>query len=196
MLEAPRTELLGIDRTKLDVIVEPIVRALGAELVDVEWKREQQGWVLRLLVEKAGAAAEKLTTEQAAVDLELCSNVAREVSPALDVADLIPHHYSLEVSSPGVERTLRHEADYLRFLGKKVKLKVHEAVAGQKVVLGTLDALEGGVITLLEGGAVRRIPMTNVATGRLVFEFGPQPKPGASRGQPQHATGKKSRARG
>lgn len=188
-LEPPlHDDLRGIDRAKLDALVEPIVRAFGAEVVDIEWRREQPGWVLRVLLEKVGAAASKMTTAAAAVDLDLCSNVARELSTALDADDVVPHAYSLEVGSPGLERDLRRPADYERFLGERAKVKVHEAVAGQKVLVGKLGPLEGGVLTLQDGGVARAIPLNNVAHARLVFEMTSTPK----KPKPQ----KRSRARG
>jgi ribosome maturation factor RimP len=97
----------GIDRDALLRVVEPVVRAHGAELVDLELKPDRGGWVLRVSVEKAGSADNRLSTREAAVDLELCADVSRDLSPALDVVDLIPHAYHLEVGSPGVERPLR-----------------------------------------------------------------------------------------
>src|SRR5690348_8360108 len=93
----------SIKRDRLAAIVEPIVRAHGAEVVDFEFKSEPGGWVLRVFVEKLGSAEALASTEQAAVDLDLCASVARDLSPALDVADLIPHRYHLEISSPGIE---------------------------------------------------------------------------------------------
>jgi ribosome maturation factor RimP len=120
-------------------------------------------------------------TKTAAVDLELCASVARELSPALDVADLIPHRYHLEVSSPGIERPLRKPQDYVRFAGKKARLKLYNAVRGQKVLVGILGELRDGVLALQDGGASYEIPLADIASARLVFEFGPAPKPGGSK---------------
>jgi ribosome maturation factor RimP len=175
---APPSAPPSLDRARLDTILMPIVRAHGGEVVDVEFKSEQGGWVLRVYVEKAGAAEANLSTEAAAVDLELCTEVARELSPALDAVDLVPHRYHLEVSSPGVERPLRRERDFVRFAGKKAKVKLHTAVKGQKVLIGVLGPVESGCFTLLDGSHAYAIALDNVAHARLVFEFGPQPKPG------------------
>jgi ribosome maturation factor RimP len=120
-------------------------------------------------------------TKSAAVDLELCANVARELSPALDVADLIRHRYHLEVSSPGIERPLRKAQDFVRFAGHKAKLKLHNAVRGQKVLVGILGQLRGELLPLQDGGASYEIPLSDIASARLVFEFGPAPKPGGSK---------------
>jgi ribosome maturation factor RimP len=165
----------GVDRDALLRVVEPVVRAHGAEVVDVELRREQSGWVLRIYVEKAGAAANALSTKDAAVTLELCADVSRDLSPALDVADLVPHAYNLEVSSPGVERPLRGEPDFVRFAGQKAKLKLREPVGGQRVVVGILQGVSDGKVGVREGSRVHAVPLGAVDTARLVFEFGTAP---------------------
>jgi ribosome maturation factor RimP len=182
MHEAPKSSTTFVDRERLSAVIDPVVRAHGAELVDVELKNEA-GWVLRVYVEKLGASAEKMSTKQAAIDLELCSNIARDLSPALDVADPIPHRYHLEVSSPGVERPLKKLADFDRFSGEKAKLKLRTAISGQKVLVGTLGPSEGGDIVLADGGKTFRIPVDDVLTARLVFEFGPASRPPSSKKQ-------------
>jgi ribosome maturation factor RimP len=179
----------GVERQKLEQVIEPIVRAHGAEIVDLEFKPEGGKWVLRVFVEKLGASDSMLSTEQAAIDLELCANVSREVSTALDVADLIPHRYTLEVSSPGVERALRGERDFVRFSGKKAKLKLTNAVRGQKVLVGVLDGLAGGEghkkVSVRDGSQTYEIPLTDIVSARLVFEFGPAEKPGKAARRPR-----------
>ncbi|WP_394821930.1 ribosome maturation factor RimP [Pendulispora albinea] len=160
-------------------MILPIVSAHGAELVDIELKTEQQGWVLRVYVEKLGSAEKRATTRDAAVNLELCAQIARDLSPALDVADPIPHHYHLEVSSPGVERPLRNERDFVRFAGEKARLKLKTATPeGQKVITGTLGEPKEGVVSVVDGPRTYDVSLDNVAAARLVFEFGPAPKPG------------------
>jgi ribosome maturation factor RimP len=166
------TSLHGIDRDALQRVIGPIAHAHGAEVVDLELKPERGGWVLRVYVEKAGAAAHNLSTRDAAVDLELCANVSRDLSPALDIADLIPHAYHLEVSSPGIERPLRGERDFVRFVGQKAKLKLHEPMDGQRVFVGTLDGVVDGRVRLSEGKRTREVPLASIERARLVFEFG------------------------
>ena len=176
VLSRPETLL---DRPRLDAVVGPVVRAHGGEVVDIEWKQEPGGWILRIFVEKLGSAEINATTESAAVGLELCAGVARDLSPALDVADIIPHRYTLEVSSPGVERPLRDPRDYVRFVGQKAKVKVRESVDGQKVVVGVIEpSSEVGTVSVREGSRLRVIRLDDVLSARLVFEFGPPPKPG------------------
>jgi ribosome maturation factor RimP len=176
--------LHGIDRRALERVVEPIVRAHGGELVDMEFKPERGGWVLRVSVERQGASEKLLSTREAAINLELCSGISRDLSPALDVADLITHPYHLEVSSPGVERPLRTERDFLRFEGAKAKLKLHEplapaAAAGDRpltsatsVIIGILSGVVDGRVRVTEGDRVHEVPLSNVERARLVFEFG------------------------
>ena len=175
---SPPGSARGIDRPRVDAIVDPIVQAHGAEVVDLEFKSEPSGWVLRIFVEKLGSAEANASTEQAAIDLTLCSTVARELSPALDAADLIPHRYHLEISSPGVERTLRTRKDFVRFAGKKAKIKLHNAVRGQKVLVGILGPCSGETFDVIDGSQTYAVSLDNVAGARLVFEFGPAPKPG------------------
>ncbi|HEX3345781.1 MAG TPA: ribosome maturation factor RimP [Polyangiaceae bacterium] len=166
------SSLHGIDRDALQRVVEPVARAHGAEVVDMELKPDRGRWIFRVFVEKAGASANNLSTRDAAVDLDLCANVSRDLSPALDVADLIPHTYNLEVSSPGVERPLRLERDFVRFTGQKAKLKLRESVAGQRVLVGLLDGVQRGSVRVKEGARVHEAPLSSIESARLVFEFG------------------------
>jgi ribosome maturation factor RimP len=168
----------GIDRDALLRVVEPVVRAHGAELVDIELKPDRGGWVLRVYVEKAGAAAAALSTRDAAVDLELCANVSRDLSPALDVVDLIPHAYSLEVSSPGVERPLKTAADFARFAGQKAKVRLRDPVGGQRVIVGILQGFADGKVRVSESGRTHEVPLAGIDRARLVFELTPQAKKG------------------
>jgi ribosome maturation factor RimP len=130
-----------------------------------------------------------MTTKQAAIDLTLCASIARDLSPALDDADPIPHRYSLEVSSPGVERPLKKEADFVRFAGEKAKLKLSKGVQGQKVLVGVLGAVQDGVVALQDGSRTYDVPISDVVAARLVFEFGPASKPGKP-GGPKKKKGK------
>ncbi|MGH7294425.1 MAG: ribosome maturation factor RimP, partial [Polyangiaceae bacterium] len=164
--------LQGVDRDALQRVVEPVVRAHGAEVVDMELKPDQGGWVLRVFVEKAGASAQNLSTKDAAVNLELCADVSRDLSPALDVVDLIPHAYSLEVSSPGVERPLRGERDFARFAGQKAKLRLSPPLDGQRVLVGTIEGVHGGKVRVRDGSRVHEAPLDAIESARLVFEFG------------------------
>jgi ribosome maturation factor RimP len=171
-MSTSKSPLHGIDRAALGHVIEPIVRAHGAEVVDIELRPERGSWVLRIYVEKVGAAAQNLSTRDAAVNLELCANVSRDLSPALDVADLVPHAYHLEVSSPGVERPLRNEHDFARFAGQRAKLKLRDAVDGQRVLVGVLEGVADGNVRISLPAGTRDVPQSSVESARLVFEFG------------------------
>jgi ribosome maturation factor RimP len=165
----------AIDRAALMRVLEPVALAHGAELVDVEFRPEHQGWVLRVFVEKAGSSEQSLSTRDAAVSLELCANVSRDLSPALDVVDLIPHAYRLEVSSPGVERPLRTERDFVRFKGQKVRVKRLPSAGGstaERTIVGLLEGVADGQVRIVEGNRTREIPFSTIESARLVFEFG------------------------
>ena len=170
----------GIDRAALLRAVEPVVHGHGAEVVDLEFKPERGGWTLRVLVEKEGASVHALSTKEASVSLELCADVSRDLSPALDVADLIPHAYRLEISSPGVERPLRGERDFVRFKGHKAKLRrrlsdgEHAANGGGegRVIVGVLDGVADGNVQVIEGSRTHQVALAAVESANLVFEFG------------------------
>lgn len=156
-----------VDLARVRAMIEPVARAHGADLVWVELKNES-GWILRVYVEKIG-------TEGA--DLELCANISRDLSPALDVADLIPQRYNLEVSSPGLERPLFGEADFRRFGGRKAKIKLkHESTSTQKVFVGDLGPVENGSLAIVEGKATHAVPIGDIEKARLVFEITQSPK--------------------
>jgi ribosome maturation factor RimP len=193
-LEAPKSTSApdSIDRTRLQAVIEPVVAAHGAELCDFELKNEN-GWVLRIYVERAGALQNKLSTKAAAVDLDLCSLISRDLSMALDLADPIPHRYHLEVGSPGVERPLRTPEEFARFVGEKAKVKLRNGLAGQKVLVGKLAAVEGNLFTLEDGAKSFAVPLDDVVTARLVFEFGPAAKPGHPAANSVKKTPKKKR---
>lgn len=173
----------SVELDRIRAAAGPIVSAHGAELVDVELKTEQGGWVLRIIVEKAGSAEKKATTQEAALDLEVCADISRELSPALDVIDAIPQRYSLEVGSPGLERDLRSAADYARFSGQKAKLRLTVPQRGQSVLVGILQGIVTGptdvLVQVQDGGASYEVPLSTISAARLVFELTPAPKPGA-----------------
>jgi len=168
---------LGVDRKRLLDVIEPVVFGHGAEIVDVELKNES-GWILRVFVEKAGSADKNASVVDAAVSLELCANVSRDLSPALDVADLIPVRYNLEISSPGLERPLKSARDFSRFEGQKAKIRVANPVAGQRVLVGKLGSATSTHVALVDGSRTFDVPLADIERAHLVFEFGPAPKPG------------------
>lgn len=112
----------------IEEYAEPLLREMGLEMVEVQFRREGHGWVLRLFIDS-----------EPGVSLDDCAAVSRAISAWLDVEDLIEHAYHLEVSSPGLERPLKKIEDYHRFLGSKARIKLKEPRQGQRVFLGTLE---------------------------------------------------------
>jgi ribosome maturation factor RimP len=144
-------------------VAERVTSGRGYELVDVEVKRERGGHFVRLYVDKEGG-----------IGLEELQTVSEEVSAILDAEDPIDSSYTLEVSSPGLDRPLRSEADYRRFLGRLVKLSSYEPWEGRRHWMGRLQSVENGTVTVSlekEKGATARIPLAKIAHGRLEVEF-------------------------
>jgi ribosome maturation factor RimP len=134
----------------------------GFELVDVEMKRAASGHLVRLYVDRPGG-----------IGLDDLQSVSEEVSAVLDAEDPVEGHYTLEVSSPGLDRPLRTEADYRRFAGRLAKVSSYELVDGRRHWTGRIVSCEGGVVELeLEKGQGRaRVPLAKVSHGRLEVEF-------------------------
>lgn len=153
---------MTVDSRALESICEPALAALGYDLVALEFKREQQGWVLRLFIEQQG--------ETGKVSLEDCARASRDVSVALDVADLIHHPYSLELSSPGLERPLAKERDFARFEGKRAHIRTREPIDGRRNYSGTLRGVADGRILIDCDGQRHELPLERVAKAHLQFE--------------------------
>ncbi len=153
-----------VDSNKLSPIIEPVVTGQGYELVDVEFKNEMGGWVLRVFIDNPRA--------EGGVGLDDCANVSRELSAVLDVEDVIPGHYSLEVSSPGLNRPLKKEADFARFVGKKAKIRTRHPVGeSRRNFSGTLLGVDGGKVRIDVGDQVCEVPVDDVEKANLVYEF-------------------------
>src|SRR5258705_1509042 len=116
-----------------------VAAAFGLEIFDVQFRREGKGMVLRILIDRPGPSA----TADDSVSVEDCARVSRDVSALLDVDDVVPTAYTLEVSSPGLDRPLRHADDYRRFSGRRAKLGMREAGEGPTVFKGRPAGVEG-----------------------------------------------------
>lgn len=140
-------------------------------------------------VELAGSLLKVVVDRPEGLDLDLLSDATRAVSRALDAADPIAGTYTLEVTSPGLERTLRTPQHFARAVGERVKVKLHAgadaAAAGERRLAGELVAADDGGITVRTGddGAPveRRVAYDDIDRARTVFEWGPTAKPGAAR---------------
>jgi ribosome maturation factor RimP len=153
-----------VDTQKLQSLVEPVVTGQGYELVDLEFKNEMGGWILRVFIDNP--------RQGAAVGLDDCASVSRELSAVLDVDDAITVHYSLEVSSPGLNRPLKKEADFARFIGKKAKIRTKRPVGEtRRNFSGTLVSVDSGKVKIDVGDQVCEVPVEDVEKANLVYEF-------------------------
>ncbi len=152
--------------SKVTELAEPLLASLGMELVEVEYRREGREMILRLFLDREGG-----------VSLDDCAAASRELSALLDVEDFIPGHYTLEVSSPGLNRPLKKESDYRKYQGRLVKVRTFELLADdagnqRKTFTGELLGLEEGVVRLrLTEGQTAGIPLEKIAKANLEFEF-------------------------
>ncbi|MCX7619265.1 MAG: ribosome maturation factor RimP [Acidimicrobiales bacterium] len=164
---------------RVQALVEPIVAELGLELFDVE----HAGGVLKISVDRPGG-----------VDLDALAVATRRISRALDQADPIPGRYTLEVSSPGLERNLRLPAHFAWARGKQVAVKTVAGFAGERRMRGVIgDSDQDGFELIIEGADVLRLSYDDVERVRTVFEWGAQQTPGTA-GREVSAHGKKAKA--
>jgi len=169
-----RAERNSIDEEALFRVLDPVLSAHGLAAVEVTFQRESGGWVLRVSIEDPTS-----TDLGAGVTLDRCAEVSRDLSHALDVEDFVRHAYTLEVASPGIERPLRTEAEFLRFVGRPAKVTLSKpAPDGQRVLRGSLDAVEAGAISMTVDGKTVSFPLADVREAHLVFEFGGAKAPG------------------
>src|SRR5712671_4453252 len=153
---------------KVRAIAERVAGGYGLEIFDVQFRREAPGMVLRVRIDRPGAAS----TEDDSVSVGNCANVSRDLSAIFDVEDVVPTAYTLEVSSPGLDRPLRRPDDYRRFAGRRAKLVMREAVDGQTYFKGRLGGVEDSHV-LIEGEDRRthRVPLGVIARANLEVEF-------------------------
>jgi len=151
---------------KVTVLAGPLIEALGLELVEIEYSRVGRSMVLRIFIDKPGG-----------VNLDDCADFSREFSQILDVEDFITEHYTIEVSSPGLDRPIKREEDYLRYAGRLVKVRTFELLPDnngnkRKTFLGTLIGLHDDIVKIhLKEGQMADIPLNKIAKANLDFEF-------------------------
>jgi ribosome maturation factor RimP len=147
-----------VDRVR--AIAEPIVADEGMELVDIEYRREARGWVLRLYID-----------QEKGVSLDDCVRISQEIGRSLDVEDLIPAPYTLEVSSPGLNRPLKKEADFIKYRERKIKVKTIDPIGNRRQFKGRLlDVSDQRIEMEMEQGTVW-IPLSNIAKANLEIDL-------------------------
>lgn len=134
----------------------------------MSYDREGGTFVLRVVLDRPGPSA----TAEDSVSLEHCAKVSEELSAVLDVEDVVPDTYTLEVSSPGLDRPLRTRDDFQRFAGRLAKIVTAEPIARQTAFAGHLRGVEGDdVLFENEGGRLVRLPLGLIRRARLEVEF-------------------------
>ena len=149
-----------VTHRKVEELIKPILDAMDYELVDIEYLSERGRWILRIYVDTVGG-----------VTLDDCARVSREIGDLIDVKDIIAHEYVLEVSSPGLNRPLKRERDFLWARGKKVKIKMANPVEGRRNFVGYLKDLREGKLHLEVEKTLIFLSLKDVKKANLVFEF-------------------------
>jgi ribosome maturation factor RimP len=145
-----------------------VASGYGLEIFDVQFRREASGMVLRVQIDRPGPAA----SAEESVSVEDCARVSRDLSAILDVEDVVPTAYTLEVSSPGLDRPLRGANDYRRFAGRRAKLVMRERVDGQGFFKGRLGGVDGNdVLIAADDGRTHRVPLAAITRAHLEVEF-------------------------
>jgi ribosome maturation factor RimP len=143
----------------IEDLITPILERNHMEVVDVTYRLEERRWVLRVFIDKPGG-----------VNLQDCAFISHQVEDLIEVEDIIPQRYFLEVSSPGLDRILKKEADFQRYCGEKAKVRTREAVAGRRNFKGRIVRCERGVLEL-EGSEGKRFTFSlgEIEQARLEF---------------------------
>ncbi|MBI4368731.1 MAG: ribosome maturation factor RimP [Elusimicrobia bacterium] len=146
-------------RQKIEKFLAPLAASQGLELLDLDWRREPSGWVLRIYLDH----------ESRPVTLDDCENMSRLTSQRLDEADIIPCRYSLEVSSPGLRRPLKKIRDYQRFLGERAHIELKEPIDNtqQRVVSGFIEAVQENKVLIVAGPRRHLLDIGSVSKAHL-----------------------------
>ena len=162
--------------------VAGVVESYGLELFDLQFRRESYGWVLRIVMDRPWDGSTALVEatpgmplNEEPVGINDCGRVSQDLSAILDVEPELlgglDRTYTLEVSSPGLDRPLRDERDYRRFAGRLAKIVTSAPVNGQSAFAGRLSGVEGENVLVAEGRRTHRIPLTAIKRARLEVEF-------------------------
>ncbi len=141
-------------------LAKPIVEDLNYELVDVEFVKEGANWYLRIYIDKSGG-----------IGIDDCQSVSERISDILDEKDPIEQSYYLEVSSPGLERPLKTERDFIKYKGELVEIKVFQPIDGKKIFEGELVGLIDGNIVINQDGKTLEFEKNKVAIVKRAVKF-------------------------
>ena len=142
-------------------LIEPVLEAMDVELVDLEYRFEQGRWVLRIYADMQGG-----------ISVDDCARVSREIEDLIEVNDIFQQEYVLEVSSPGLNRPLKKEKDFVRVKGEKIKVRMRTALKGRRNFTGYLTDVRDGIayVDVTEGRVA--LPLDGMEKAHLVYAFG------------------------
>jgi ribosome maturation factor RimP len=142
-------------------LVVPILEDLGLELYDLTYQKAGKQGLLRVFIDKEGG-----------VTLEDCQRVSQDLGAILDVKDVVPGSYHLEVSSPGINRRMRHEGDYRKYCGSKLKVRLMKKFLDQKTFVGINRGITEGKLRLeISPDREIEIPLQEVTRANLEVDF-------------------------
>ncbi|MCG6975431.1 MAG: ribosome maturation factor RimP [Acidiferrobacterales bacterium] len=151
---------MALDTSALRDVIEPSVSALGYDLVAVELTGDGSSTILRVYIDLPGG-----------ITIDDCEAVSRQVSAVLDVEDPIRGEYTLEVSSPGLDRPLVRREDFERYVGEDVKIRMSEQVLGRRNFTGRLQGIEGNLILIEVDNEIYELDLEHIERARLVPKF-------------------------
>ena len=150
---------------KVTSLLDEFTEGRELEIYNVIYKKEGPGWVLRVFLDKPMGA------ESEYVSIEECEEATRYLSDKLDELDIIDRSYNLEVSSPGLDRELIRESDFVRFAGREVEVKTYQQIEGSKNFSGTLVARQDDTVIIDVGGKKLEIPSDKISKINLAIVF-------------------------
>ena len=141
-------------------LIEPTLEGNGIELVDVEYKKTGKTWVLRVFIDK-----------NQGVTVYDCKELSREIEDLIEIHELIDDHYVLEVSSPGLNRPLKKDTDFLRNKGKRIQIKTYSPINNKKENVGTVIDFVNGTLFLEDKKNILKVSLTEIAQAKLIIKL-------------------------
>jgi ribosome maturation factor RimP len=146
-------------RDKLFGLLEPVVAALGYELLEIEWGSAGRSSLIRVYIDR---------TDGGGIGLDDCERASRSIGAVLDASDPVGTEYQLEVSSPGFDRPLRTAEHFARFEGSEARIELAAPIEGRRRFRGRLGPVEGGEVTIEVDRKVWKLPIAGISKARLV----------------------------
>jgi len=153
-------------RRQLFAMAERVASSHGVEVFDVQLRREALGWVLRVVLDRQDSGA-----DDDSISIDDCQKVSQDLNAVLDVEDALDHAYTLEVSSPGLDRPLRTPGEYQRFVGRLAQIVVSEAINGQTFLKGRIREVTDDAVLLEGESQPHRVPFAIISRAKLEVEF-------------------------